>query len=662
MIAHRIERTSGDAYGRLACYIADLKNAQDPKVFERLASYVVDRANGGERVVGMQIANCVSEDFAMALKEIEATQALNTRAKGDKSYHLVISFPEGERPSLEQLRDIEEKMVAALGYSEHQRVSAIHDDTDNLHIHVAINKVHPKSRRCVEPYYDKKKLMEACIKLEVEHGLTRVNHGVNAERKHSQGEEKMHAHSARETLRQWIDENAKEHLITSAKAAKTWDELHKAFAEVGLEIRPYGAGMVIGPPNDRTSLKASDIDRSLAIKPMVERFGAYQKPSEQVRQQQPRIAYSRAPAQRSPESEALFKQYQAEREAAIKARDAVRTKVSTDLAAYADQLKEHYKWRKAMIRGEAYMPGSTRYDMLGALRLERRQAWSDYREKAHAERDRVYKESPLPTWQEFLQRQAEAGNEHALTALRDKAKSTRRLAADILTAPDLAAAKTVIARRHSAHARANGDMVYTVHDGGKLTDRKSEVRMDSLSTGAAFLALSLASERFAGQALVLDGTDEFKRAVVAVSALQGFDVRFADPALEAARLAAIREREIVERSRPAPGSAKEYVFQRNSAREHVPAIPPHRMWEGADAGKFTFAGKRSFADGSEAILLERDGDVFVKPMTSKQVGITTQWPRGKSLFMDKHGRISLAAPKPRARAQAAEQEKGRGVE
>ena len=38
---------------------------------------------------------------------------------------------------------IEERFCNALGYAEHQRISVIHHDTDNVHIHVAINKIHP---------------------------------------------------------------------------------------------------------------------------------------------------------------------------------------------------------------------------------------------------------------------------------------------------------------------------------------------------------------------------------------------------------------------------------------------------------------------------------------------------------------------------------------
>lgn len=646
MIAHRIERKSGkDAYGRLASYILDVANAQDPKVFDRLASYIVDREHAGERVVGTQITNCGTDDFELAVKKIEATQARNTRAKGDKSYHLVVSFAEGERPTLDQLRDIEDQLCAALGYAEHQRISAIHDDTDNLHIHIAVNKVHPETRRCVEPYFDKKKLMEACVELEAKHGLIVDNHGQTAEKKRSAGEQKMAAHAGRESLRTWVDENAKEQLIKAASDAKSWEELHRAFAKVGLEIRPYGAGLVIGPPRDRVTLKASDVSRDLGIKTLVGRFGKYEPPSEAIKAVQPERAYARAPVQKSPEAQALYARFEAERKAAQEAREAARRKVANDLARYAEQLREHHKSRRAAIRGQSYINGADRRDMMGDLGVNRRQHWADFKVASAQRREEAIKANPLPTWQEFLQREAAAGDEHALEALRSKSKASRRLSADILTAANVAAAKTVIDKRHSVSARNNGDMVYTVHDGGKLTDRKEEVRMDSLSTGAAFLALSLAVERFGDQPLILDGTDEFKRALIEVAALPDFKVRFADPVLEAARLQAIQDRAIAERARPAPGSAQEYVAQRNAARENIAEIPAHRIWTPADAGKFVYDGKRLFADGSEGVLLRRDDEVFVKPLSAAQVAMASHWPRGKPLHMDKSGRFQMSAPR-----------------
>jgi hypothetical protein len=53
---------------------------------------------------------------------------------------------------------IEERFCKALGYAEHQRISVIHHDTDNVHIHVAINKIHPTTFTPHNPGCDYKTL------------------------------------------------------------------------------------------------------------------------------------------------------------------------------------------------------------------------------------------------------------------------------------------------------------------------------------------------------------------------------------------------------------------------------------------------------------------------------------------------------------------------
>ncbi len=96
-----------------------------------------------ERVGEIHVTNCHSSEVNWAIHEIEATQALNLRAQGDRTYHLLISFPAGEVPSNEVLKDIEDRICASIGYGAHQRISVVHYDTDNFHIHVGINKIHP---------------------------------------------------------------------------------------------------------------------------------------------------------------------------------------------------------------------------------------------------------------------------------------------------------------------------------------------------------------------------------------------------------------------------------------------------------------------------------------------------------------------------------------
>lgn len=114
MIAHHIARKAGaSAYSRLGCYILDIKHPTDERAFDRLAGYAVERG-GGHRVVAARVTNCADDDIEMAITEIELVQARNTRSQSDKSYHLVISFFEGERPTLEQLRDIEDHLAEAV--------------------------------------------------------------------------------------------------------------------------------------------------------------------------------------------------------------------------------------------------------------------------------------------------------------------------------------------------------------------------------------------------------------------------------------------------------------------------------------------------------------------------------------------------------------------
>ncbi len=68
-------------------------------------------------------SNCHQENILDAARyDIEPTQRRNTRSEGDKTYHLVISFRPGEKPSQEVLDAAEERICEAMGYADHQRV------------------------------------------------------------------------------------------------------------------------------------------------------------------------------------------------------------------------------------------------------------------------------------------------------------------------------------------------------------------------------------------------------------------------------------------------------------------------------------------------------------------------------------------------------------
>jgi hypothetical protein len=137
---------------------------------------------GAPAVLRVRVANCLSRDPAWAVREVWATQALALRpTRTGRTYRLVVSFHPGERPSAAALDDIEEALVAAAGFAGHQRLSALQelqedDGARRWRLQVAVNKVHPATRRTVTPFYDRRRLMAACAALEAKHGLVSDHH------------------------------------------------------------------------------------------------------------------------------------------------------------------------------------------------------------------------------------------------------------------------------------------------------------------------------------------------------------------------------------------------------------------------------------------------------------------------------------------------------
>ena len=133
--------------------------------FGGLVKYLSDEQNKNERVGYVAVTNCHTDDWRVAITEVLNTQAQNTRATSDKTYHLIVSFRPGEQLGDETLKAIEARICDGLGYGEHQRVSAVHHDTDNLHFHIAINKILPTRYTIHDPYNDYKIRDDLCRKL-----------------------------------------------------------------------------------------------------------------------------------------------------------------------------------------------------------------------------------------------------------------------------------------------------------------------------------------------------------------------------------------------------------------------------------------------------------------------------------------------------------------
>ena len=599
MIAHRINRErKASSPARLIKYMVATKGGIDPTSWERTADYILDSANGtteGEKVASYRVTNCGTDDPADAAILIQATQAANTRSKAEKTYHFVYSFPPGEQPDLETLHAIEDELCAAIGLDEHQRVSAVHIDTDNLHVHVAINKVHPTGLQNIEPYYDQFRLMEACERLEVEHGLQTTFHGLEAKQRHQNRDIELLPAKApeqrdslfREHLRNAYDLSiskppeaktlnglrklsdtrlqrqsadkaepvrigakvasveaqsgietltgyAARELAPAMRQATSWQELHGAAAEHGLEVRQRGAGLVIGEPDSGIWAKASNVGRDLSMKALTDRLGPFQPSERQAEAKANRKRYEPRPRRPdNPTTAGLFNQYQRERQAAILARRQGLDQIKRESAAFNAQVKQWSQTERMLLKVAG--KGPTKRLMYGTIKQQADASRQKNRQSADARRQALFKQTTMPTWADWLTQQAERGNAEALAVLRDREERTRRWNGELLTADRADKAKAVVLDKLKPKARKDGTMAYSTIDGGMVIDRKTHVQAQKATTGAALVALELASKRFEGQALIVEGTDEFRLEVAQLAGMHGLKVTFTDPAMERMR-------------------------------------------------------------------------------------------------------------------------------
>ena len=65
--------------------------------------------------------------------------------------HWVASWHEDEQPTPEQIEELLDVFLEQLKLQKHQVIAALHKDTDNIHLHISINKVNPETYLVVKP-------------------------------------------------------------------------------------------------------------------------------------------------------------------------------------------------------------------------------------------------------------------------------------------------------------------------------------------------------------------------------------------------------------------------------------------------------------------------------------------------------------------------------
>ena len=494
--------------------------------YSALIQYLTDPQGKSERISQIKVSNCYSDDQTAALIEIQNTQEMNTRAKSDKTCHLVLSFPEGERLSFKSLNAIEERFCDALGFTGHQRFSVVHDDTNNLHIHIAINKIHPRTLTIHNPYYDFIKVAKLCEQIEQEYGLTPVNHETVKDQA-SRVAQEIETRTGVESLLGWI----RREVLTEIKHVDNWQDLHRVLATHGLTIKEHGNGFVL-VANNNVAVKASSVDRSLSKGNLTQRLGAF-IPSEHSDQslRSDIKQYQLRPLQNRIDTSRLYTRYQQKQSDSVRQRTAQWAMLRNTRDQLIERAKREAKLKRNLIK-------SIKAERLAkkALYATAHQQFkttiavikSDYQKAYQSSKTRHSRMG----WLDWLTFEAKNGNAEALAVLRSRRSGQFK-------------GNQVSAKQSNDGFRTNGhfknNLVESITKIGTVTYQAGStiIRDDGkrlivlLDTSHEALAdiLQVAMKKY-GSHLAISGTESFRLEIAQAAAQNQMRITFDDKQLE----------------------------------------------------------------------------------------------------------------------------------
>lgn len=542
--------------------------------------------------------NCLFQSTAW--REMLAVADMNGRVK-DPLYHAVVSWQKDEQPTDEQAFAAVRQAMKAIGMEDHQYVAAVHRDTDNTHVHMMVNRVHPETYRAVYPDRDFYKLDKCMREVEIEQGW-----------KHDRGPYSVHERDgrrvvdwAKESPEQWRAEQREQQRVKQPTKAKdmerytgneslhtyaqgqpqkdaqaalkqpgvTWQDLHSSLARHGLELRPANAKQnafrVHSKDDPGICIKASAMAAELGGGKLIKQLGAWQEPQAEIQQQPAQHEYSNQRPKAEP------KRDQAERDAKRDERAAERRELREQYKAFADD----WKVARAPARSAMYDLQKQRRQVLVDAHKEHRQAIrasgmsaadkkaaysvaafesavrrADLSEAIKAEREAFRKER-APSFRDWTADRAQEGNQAAMRQVRGWAYQDKRTAKEMqrtdaqgergahLATTDNAQREPAMPRRVTERVswqvdRQTGAVDYKLderaafRDNGRRIDYTAGGQKDKDAIEAGLL---LAREKFAGQAIKINGPDDFRERVLQTAIERGIDVRFSDKALEQRR-------------------------------------------------------------------------------------------------------------------------------
>ena len=201
--------------------------------------------------------------------------------------HWIFSWQEGEQPTREQVEEVVDLFLEKMELTGHQTVYGLHYDTDNYHLHIAVNRMNPETGKVVLPFngLDIREAHKIVAFVEHKQGWASEESSLYAvledgelvrRRTAREIKPKQAAldfeHATGEKSAQRIAQERGHGII---KNAKSWAELHEKLARAGLRFERKGSGAIIFVGD--IAVKASSVARAFSMGKLCKRLGDFEE-------------------------------------------------------------------------------------------------------------------------------------------------------------------------------------------------------------------------------------------------------------------------------------------------------------------------------------------------------------------------------------------------
>lgn len=509
-----------------------------------LADYIAGPEAGGdgEKVEHRGSANLLNLSHDGQVEEIIDLAEMARRAP-QPVQHWILSWREGEQPSPAQADEAVRLFLAEMGMERHQALYALHSDTDNWHLHLAVNRVDPDTEKVVTVNngFDIDVAHRALAKIEHVQGWQREANGLYIQNADSIERTRPKEDGARQPStgardfeersgQQSAERIAIERAAPIIRQAPNWRELHERLAAQGFRFEKKGSGALIWVAD--LAVKASAAGRDCSMAALQKRLGDFE-PAPPAPAGPPRPA----PLERAPAPLRVGAPAWPEYSAARVAHEAQRQRKGGELAdrgraEWRALAERHRRERGDIFRGSWKGKG----DLLNAARsvLAARQAQEKLELRDRSKRERLALRSDLPRFPNYDQ-----WLKARSPTLADQWRHRERRPA-VIEGPAFVTPPAQDIRAFSA--LVDGARVLYHRSGERASpafaDRGKEIDIfDSRSRDAVLASLQLSAQKWG--TFVVRGDETFKRLCVELAAEHG--LKLGNPELQHA-LALERER------------------------------------------------------------------------------------------------------------------------